>query len=153
MGGGLYNNLDYSFAAGQEDGTFEYPRSQPGGGGRALRRQLKGLRDFIYGFDFLRMSPNGSIIKGGVPPGATARALVAPGQAVAIYVLKRSPADGVSAAATELQIELSSGVWQAEWVDTKVGNTIRSTRVEGGGIRRVDAPTYDTDIALRLKRQ
>ena len=24
-GGGLYNNLDYSFAAGHEDGTFEYP--------------------------------------------------------------------------------------------------------------------------------
>ena len=40
-GGGLYNNLDYSFAAGHEDGTFEYPASQPGGGSRALRRQLK----------------------------------------------------------------------------------------------------------------
>src|SRR5206468_4509362 len=40
-GGGLYNNLDYSFVAGQEDGTFRYPRTQPGGGGRALRRQLK----------------------------------------------------------------------------------------------------------------
>jgi hypothetical protein len=24
-GGGLYNNLDYSFAVGHEDGTFKYP--------------------------------------------------------------------------------------------------------------------------------
>ena len=38
-GGGLYNNLDYSFVAGHEDGTFVYPASQPGGG-PALRRQL-----------------------------------------------------------------------------------------------------------------
>ena len=44
-GGGLYNNLDYSFAAGYEDGTFEYPASQPGGGSKALRRQLKILAD------------------------------------------------------------------------------------------------------------
>jgi len=38
-GGGLYNNLDYSFVAGHEDGTFVYPASQPGGG-PAWRRQL-----------------------------------------------------------------------------------------------------------------
>src|SRR5215204_886321 len=46
-GGGLYNNLDYSFAAGYEGGTFEYPASQPGGGSQALRRQLKVLAAFI----------------------------------------------------------------------------------------------------------
>ena len=32
-GGGLFNHLDYSFVAGQEDGTFRFPDSQPGGGG------------------------------------------------------------------------------------------------------------------------
>ena len=79
-GGGLYNNLDYSFAAGYEDGTFEYPASQPGGGSRALRRQLKILSDFINGFDFVRMAPDNAVIKGGAPPGGTARALVEPRQ-------------------------------------------------------------------------
>ena len=69
-GGGLYNNLDYSFAAGEEDGTFAYPASQPGGGSRALRRQLKILSDFINGFDFIRMSPDNAVIKGGVPAGS-----------------------------------------------------------------------------------
>ena len=29
-GGGLYNNLDYSFTVGYEDGTFVYPAKQPG---------------------------------------------------------------------------------------------------------------------------
>ena len=33
-GGGLYNNLDYSFTAGHEDGTFALPEQQPGGGGK-----------------------------------------------------------------------------------------------------------------------
>ena len=32
-GGGLYNNLDYSFTVGHEDGTFRFPSTQPGGGG------------------------------------------------------------------------------------------------------------------------
>ncbi|MCI0332959.1 MAG: cellulase family glycosylhydrolase, partial [Planctomycetes bacterium] len=48
-GGGLFNHLDYSFVAGQEDGTFHYPASQPGGGSATLRRQLKILSDFIHG--------------------------------------------------------------------------------------------------------
>jgi len=44
-GGGLYNNLDYSFAGGREDGTFKYPASQPGGGSPEFRRQMKILKD------------------------------------------------------------------------------------------------------------
>ena len=32
-GGALYNNLDYSFAVGHEDGSFVYPDTQPGGSG------------------------------------------------------------------------------------------------------------------------
>ena len=85
-GGGLYNNLDYSFAAGHEDGTFVYPASQPGGGSPALRRQLRILRDFIHDFDFIRMKPDNSAIEGGVPDGLSARALVEPGKAYAIYL-------------------------------------------------------------------
>jgi hypothetical protein len=293
-GGGLYNNLDYSFVAGQEDGTFDYPASQPGGGNRAFRRQMKILSDFINGFDFVRMAPDNSVIKGGAPRaglgGGTARALVERGKALAVYVRKESatgpwsarwtgfieapssgeytfhtvsndgirlrvndtlliedwtdhgekedaaritlaagqrypvrleyfynggqgvsrlwwtppggkkeavpanalhlPAGGPglrgeyfrgielsealgqrddaqvnfawgvkppwsseSAGPTALQIELTDGVWQAEWLDTKSGNVVGKSRVDGGGIRTFEAPAYDTDIALRLRRQ
>ena len=85
-GGGLYNNLDYSFTVGHEDGTFAYPNTQPGGGTAALRKQLRILRDFIYGFDFLKMKPDNSVIKEVVPQGMTARALVEHGKAYAIYL-------------------------------------------------------------------
>jgi hypothetical protein len=85
-GGCLYNNLDYSFTTGHEDGTFAYPETQPGGGTASLRRQLRILRDFIHGFDFVKMKPDNSIIKEGVPQGMTARALVESGEAYAIYL-------------------------------------------------------------------
>ena len=154
-GGGVYNNLDYSFVAGLEDGTFVYPPSQPGGGGRALRRQLKILADFISGFDFIRMSPDNSIITAGVPPGTTARALVHEDTAVAIYLRKAVPADRsppVSTTSTTLQLELATGAWQAEWIDTMHGAVLHKTRLNGGGTRSVPVPPYDIDIALRLKR-
>jgi hypothetical protein len=85
-GGGLYNNLDYSFTVGHEDGTFDYPDTQPGGGAASLRKQLRILRDFIYGFDFVKMMPDNSMVKEGVPQGMTARALVERGKAYAIYL-------------------------------------------------------------------
>jgi PA14 domain len=101
-GGGLFNNLDYSFVAGQEDGSFGYPSSQPGGGSAALRRQLKILKDFISGFDFVRMTPDDSVIAGGAPVGGSARALVERRRAMAIYVRKRT----------------STAPWSARWTGT-----------------------------------
>ena len=65
-GGGLYNNLDYSFTVGHEDGTFAYPdparRRQP-----EFREQMKVLKDFLYGFDFVRLKPDPSVVKTKLP--------------------------------------------------------------------------------------
>ena len=149
-GGGLYNNLDYSFAAGAEDGTFTYPASQPGGGNRTLRRQLKILSDFINGFDFVRMAPDNAIIKGGVPAGISARALVERGGAMAIYL--REARAGVVGPVT-LELDLPPGVWDAQWIDTKLGTAARRDRVEGGGMRTLPAPPFTADVALGLRRQ
>jgi hypothetical protein len=146
-GGGLYNNLDYSFVTGQEDGTFEFPPSQPGGGGRALRRQLRILRDFIGGFDFVRMAPDNAIVKGVMPPNVVVRALVQPGSAMALYLRSEAPAT------TELRIDLSAGTWSAEWIDTKLGTIVRASTIDGGAVRTLHAPAFETDIALRLTRQ
>jgi len=38
-GGALYNNLDYSFTVGQEDGSFAAPASTPGGGSATLEEE------------------------------------------------------------------------------------------------------------------
>jgi hypothetical protein len=143
-GGGLFNNLDYSFAAGYEAGTFVYPSSQPGGGNAGFRRQMKILSDFIHGFDFVRMRPDNTVITGSVPADVTARALVEPGKAMAIFVRG-------GGASTVLSVRLPEGTWTAEWIDTKTGATARTTKVTGGAIRPLEAPGYDRDIGLRLR--
>ena len=91
---------------------------------------MKILSDFIHGFDFVRMKPDNSVIKGGVPAGGTARALVERGRAMAIYLRgnwRRSDRPGGLCRSIS-----PHGAWQGEWVDTKRGNG-RST---GSGGRR-----------------
>src|ERR1043166_8539642 len=100
-GGGLYNNLDYSFVAGREDGTFGYPAKQPGGGNPVFRRQMRTLTRFIHGFDFIRMKPDSSIIRSGLPEKARAYALVETGKQYALYLFGGSQAD--------LKLELPAG--------------------------------------------
>ena len=54
-GGGLFNNLDYSFTSDSPEGTEV--QKAPGGGSRDLRKQLKILKGFIESFDFVKMKP------------------------------------------------------------------------------------------------
>jgi len=144
-GGGVYNNLDYSFTTSHERGTFVLPESQPGGGGPELRKQLKILKDFINSFDFIRMKPDNSVIKGGVPSGATARALVEHGRAYAIYIK-----DGTQA---NLVVELPKGTYRVEWLNPRTGQIEKSERLQhAGGNATLPSPQYSEDIALRIVR-
>ena len=78
---------------------------------------------------------------------------------MAIYVRKESstgdkpPLSGESRGPTTLQIELADGAWKAEWINPTSGAVIRRIRVDGGGVRTLEAPPFEADIALRLKRQ
>jgi hypothetical protein len=149
-GGGLFNHLDYSFVAGHEDGTFQYPQTQPGGGSAALRRQLKILSDFIHGFEFWRMKPDNSVIKSGIPAGVSARALVEPGRAYAIYIRPQVDAKEQKAVET-IVIELPAGEYRTEWLNVITGAITGSDRFKhAGGAKPLQAPKYDTDIALRI---
>ncbi len=142
-GGAVYNNLDYSFSIGHEDGTGQI--NAPGGGGAVLHKQLRILSDFINGFDFAKMTPDNSVIKGGVPDKATARALVQKGRAYAIYINGGSEAD--------LVVELPPGKYSAEWVSTKTGETDRKETFDhAGGNRALESPQYEDDISLRIFR-
>ncbi|MHC4461680.1 MAG: hypothetical protein ACYS6W_16655 [Planctomycetota bacterium] len=142
-GGGVYDNLDFSFTVGHENGTAKI--NAPGGGGAVLHKQLEILKDFINSFDFIRMKPENSVIKGGVPENATARALVQTGQAYAIYINGGSEA--------KLVVELPHGVYRAEWVNTKTGNIDKKERFQHAGDNRtLLSPNYSDDIALRIQR-
>ena len=158
-GGGLFNNLDYSFTPEHPDGTLGDYRS-PGGGSPGLRRQLGILKRFLEGFDFVRMRPDPSIVRRVVPE-LTAGALAEPGTAYAVYLHVPLPAkpkqleqylrDGIDAT---LSLELPEGKYLAEWVDTKTGEVQKRTTLHHtGGNRELKSPRFSNDIALRVVRQ
>ena len=143
-GGAVYDHLDLSFAVGAEDGTAGVERGgRETTDGPELRRQLGILKRFIEGFDFVRMSPRTSVIRGGVPEGATGWALAGAGRAYAIYINGGSDA--------RLSVALPAGRYAAEWINTKSGSVDRAESFEHpGGDRMLASPRYTDDIALRI---
>ncbi len=79
-GGAIFNNLDYSFFCGSEDGMQK--NKAPGGGSKELRRQLHFLRVFMQSFDFIKMKPDFEVVYHA--PGMRAQALSEKGEQYAI---------------------------------------------------------------------
>jgi len=159
-GGALYNNLDYSFAPGREDGTYAYPQQQPGGGSATLRGQLRVLRDFMDSIGFVRMSPATSVLRSGAPEGASALILAAPGKGYALYLHHGRERSGRGAKyavdpapqIARLSLDLPAGSYRAEWIDTKNGKVAkREDFSHGGGPRTLASPQYSEDVALRVR--
>jgi hypothetical protein len=140
-GGGLFNHLDFSFTTNSEDGRST--ASSPGGGGPAIRKQLSILRKFIEAMPFIKMSPQNGIVAGGVPSGGAVRVLGMAGGPYGIYIRGGSQA--------YLTLVMPGGTYQAEWIDTKSGLTVKTENfTHAGGQRVMTSPTYSEDIALRI---
>jgi ADP-ribose pyrophosphatase YjhB (NUDIX family) len=146
-GGALYNNLDYSFTVGHEDGTFAYPATQPGGGNATFRQQLRILHDFLYSFDFIRMKPDSGCLRKQSPSSVAVWVLSEKARAYAIYIR-----DGKGHEPVTLEIDLPAGQYHAEWINTKNGDIENPEQFQHeGGSRRMDAPKFSEDIALRIQ--
>jgi hypothetical protein len=150
-GGAVYSSLDYSFTPKTPEGTLADYKS-PGGGSRALRSQLKILKGFLEGFDFVHMASANALVKGGVPEKSTARVLAQVGKAYAAYVrwaadMKEKPREMKA----ELVLDLPRGDWKADWVNTKTGAVDKTESFSHtGGPKTLASPAYDEDIALRI---
>lgn len=143
-GGGLYNNLDYSFTVGHEDGTFQYPAKQPGGGNRGFRQQMKVLKDFIHGFNFIRMKPAKGLI-GGLGKEERATVLAEEGKQYAAYLRIKEP--------KQIGVKLPAGTYEAAWINVMTGKTIgkkRFTHKSGGA--KLDTADHMPELALRIVR-
>jgi hypothetical protein len=140
-GGGLFNNLDYSFAVGYENGTAV--QKAPGGGSAELRKQLKVLSDFIHSFDFIRMKADYNVIL--QSPGTFASALSEPGRQYAMYIY--------SGSRCELKVAIPEGNYKTEWINTRDGSVLKTeTRTPFSGQMILKSPEYQQDIALRITR-
>jgi hypothetical protein len=156
-GGGLYNNLDYSFTVGREDGTFAFPATQPGGGGKELRKQLRALKEFISGFDFVRMKPDEKTLAGEAPAGLSVRGLSEAGRAYAFYLrpppVKKGEKVPKHADEVVLRLALPAGSYRAEWIDPASGKVVKEEAFDhADGERRLTAPAFAEDVALRVRR-
>lgn len=146
-GGALYNNLDYTFAVGYEDGTFEHP-DQPGSSTQALRPQLGILKRFIDGFDFVQMSPSMDVIAEG--DRLKAFALIEVGKQYAVYICQLDT-EGLSERQTNLKLDLPQGTYAIEWVNTHTGDVIQGDSLShGGGDAILTSPKFIEDVALRI---
>ncbi len=157
-GGALYNNLDYSFTIGHEDGSFTPPAATPGGGSPALRQQLGLLRDLFDHIPFLKMAP-ADVAR--APEGMSARALADPGSVYAVYLhhgrtvkdaKPRYQVDGTRASRT-IELRLPAGAYAAEWRDTRAPGLLRTETLQATGEwQPVASPPYSEDIVLVLRR-
>jgi hypothetical protein len=162
-GGALYNNLDFSFAAGQEEGTFLYTAHHRNGGGSVeLRKQLGVLRNFVDRLDIVNMAPDGRFIKAGVPQGAAAYVLARRSKQYAVYIhhgrnVPKSDAGTAESARyfvdpgkqrADLVVDLPRGSYVAEWVNPKDGKVTQMRFNHVGGGYRLRSPVYTEDLAL-----
>jgi len=140
-GGGLFNNLDYSFAVGYEDGTAV--NEAPGGGSARLRIQLNVLSDFLHSLNFVKMKPDYEVVI--QAPGASGRALSEPGRQYAIYLKNGNQCN--------LKVNLLKGKYHFEWINTVDGSLLRSGELKcRSGEVVLESPPYRDDIALKIIR-
>lgn len=160
-GGALYNNLDYSFVAGKEDGTFKYPASQPGGGSTELRKQLKFLSRTIHSLKFTEMAPYNELVKAQLPQGTTARLLANPGKEYLLYVRsgmgqkKDGPELKTAFSPTDIsvRINLAPGEYEYQWLHPTSCEIIHAAETHhGGGDYEFATPAFKEDTALVIRR-
>lgn len=143
-GGGLFNNLDYSFFAGHEDGLGI--NNAPGGGSEKLRRQLKILSDFLHSFELEKLHPNPSCIVSS--PGLIPYVLSDMNNSYAVYLR------AVGTKNAKLQLKTGEGNFRVQNLNTLSGSwsepeTIRSN----DGILEIETGIPEGELALKIKRE
>jgi hypothetical protein len=160
-GGALYNNLDYSFTVGHEDGSFQYTPATPGGGSARLRTQLGFLRDWFESLDLVRMKPDARLLSRVSIKNASARALSDGQGRYAVYVhqgrVESQPkAHFVVDSAPQsqsLELVLPPGKYQVSWLDPKSRTTLkRFTLAVANETASVQSPVYIEDLLLDIRR-
>ena len=156
-GGGMFNNLDYSFVAGHEDGSFAYPPNTPGGGGATFHRQLAVLVKFMNSLDFIARKPANELVHS-LSPEASICLLAKPGHHYAAYLhhsAKPAWKDvkklNSGTFRDSFELDAPAATYQIEWLEPATGKLLaQETRPHDGGPMKLQSPEYAQDAALRI---
>ncbi len=141
-GGGVFDNLDYSFSVGHEDGK-DLEANGPGGGSPELRRRLRILSGFLRELPLVEMAPDFDTVRhaGGV----VTHMLSTPGD-YAMYVDGDGP--------TEITFKLPAGEYSATRVDVVTGEKKDTGQFKhAGGEKILKTPEFRNGIAMRIRRK
>jgi hypothetical protein len=128
-GGGLYNNLDYSFTAGNEKGDWPIPVTNPGWGGPAFRKKLSLLAETLEQIPFHEMEVSTELF-GTDAPDVKQYVLQKPGEVYLAFLehiagLELLP--GVPAGEYEVTlIHVATGEKRTQSLSLGEGQTLRS---------------------------
>lgn len=120
-GGALFNNLDYSFFVGHEDGKGI--NKAPGGGSTRLRSGLKILKEFLESFDFIKMAPDRNVVFHS--PGMEWQAISETGKQYAIVFSGKS--------SEHITFNLPKGKYMVEFVVPWTGEVFYSETLQSKG--------------------
>ncbi|MGE5054510.1 MAG: hypothetical protein ACM3WP_10130 [Acidobacteriota bacterium] len=142
-GGGVFDNLDYSFSVGDEDGK-DREANGPGGGSPELRRRLRILSDFLRDLPLVEMAPDFDTVQ--QAGGVVTHMLSSHTGEYAMYVDGDGPA--------EIRLKLPPGKYSGSWVDAITGER---KDVGGfnhpGGEKILKTPAFRNGIAARISRK
>jgi hypothetical protein len=143
-GGGLFNNLDYSFFVGFEDGLGI--NIAPGGGSKDLRFQLKILSGFIHSFSLEKMHPDLDCIQSS--PGLIPYVLSDREGAYAVFLRTTGTKNST------LLLETGDGNFQVQSLNTLTGSYSKPvTMTAMNGLLSLDMDIPRGELAMKITRE
>ena len=140
-GGGLYNNLDYSFTTGHERGDWPVPPANPGWGGPGFREKLSLLVTTMNQVPFQEMEFTDQLLGSDVP-GMKQYGLAKPGEVSLVYVEGFPPEGPVP--------RLPGGRYSLTWIDIHTGETVtEEVRFVPGTPMKVPFPVHEAVLKIQ----
>ncbi|WP_148289434.1 hypothetical protein [Fibrella aestuarina] len=139
-GGGLFNQLDYSYSVGHETGRDTVGTS-PGGGGPALRAQLRVLKSFVEELVIVQLQPDYTVVK--AAPGTQTWAMSNGKTRWAIYC------ETLATRSYPLTLSLPTGNYSAQWIDAKTGQLVATEKLVAGQPLRAPAGVVDRVVIIK----
>ena len=141
-GGGLYNNLDYSFIAGNERGDWPIPDSNPGWGGPGFRKKLSILVETMKQIPFHEMEYSAEIIMT-TQAGMKQYGLQKPGECYLVFL---EYANG-----TDLVVQVPQANYEVSFINVETGEKQSETRTLGNGAS-ISLPSPSNHMAIMIQK-